>query len=101
MKLVEEELCCDLNLIDMPLFTTCPLFKKRVNEVAVTLIHSQAKKTVDLVQQLLSMELNFINVRHPDFIGRNMEQVRVDAQRVVREVGIGGGCDPATGGEED
>ena len=39
----------------------------------------QAQKTIDLIRQLLSMELNFINIHHPDFIGTHIEKVRVEA----------------------
>ena len=47
---------------------------------------SQSQKTVDLVRELLSMELNYINVRHPDFNGVHMERVRVEATAKVRKV---------------
>ena len=32
------------------------------------------------------MEPNFINVHHPDFIGCNMEKVRVEATADIRRV---------------
>ena len=47
---------------------------------------SQSQKTVDLIRQLLSMELNYVNVRHPDFIGIHMERVRVEATARVKKV---------------
>lgn len=39
-----------------------------------------------MVRELLSMELNYINVRHPDFNGVHMERVRVEATAKVRKV---------------
>ena len=50
-------------------------------------MHTQTQKTIDLIRQLISMELNFINVHHPDFIGSNIEKVRVEATADVRQVG--------------
>lgn len=49
---------------------------------------SQSQKTVDLIRQLLSMELNYVNVRHPDFVGIHMERVRVEATARVKKVGM-------------
>ena len=34
------------------------------------------------------MELNYVNVRHPDFVGTHMERVRADATTRVRQVGV-------------
>lgn len=45
----------------------------------------QAQKTIDLIRQLLSMELNFINIHHPDFIGMHIEKVRVEATAEVKK----------------
>lgn len=108
--MVQSELLCALQTIDIPLFTTCPLFKKRLMDTLQNLIrryvlqysslsllhtlvnsfllfiYSQSQKTVDLVRELLSMELNYINVRHPDFNGVHMERVRVEATAKVRKV---------------
>lgn len=95
VKLVEDELCWDAKKIELPLFTSCPLFKKRLQDCVEGIIHTsgplavlrrrQAQKTIDLVRQLLSMELNFINIHHPDFIGNHIEQVRLDATAEVRQ----------------
>ena len=85
-QLVENELCCCMKAITIPLFDSCPLFKKRMSECIEGVIHSQTAKTIDLIRQLISMELNFINVHHPDFIGTNMEKVRVEATADIRRV---------------
>ena len=100
-RLVEEELATDLQLVDLPIFTTCPLFQQRVFAVLQSLIHSfprlvpllgrQAQKTVELVRQLLAMELTLINVHHPDFCGTHIEKVRVEAAAAVQKVGIPAG----------
>ena len=39
-RLVEEELITDLQLVDLPIFTTCPLFKQRLFAVLQALITS-------------------------------------------------------------
>ena len=85
-RLVEEELCTDLQLIDLPIFTTCPLFKQRLLSVIQSIIHSllwflpintrQTQKTIELIRQLIGMELTLINVYHPDFNGTHIEKVR-------------------------
>ena len=85
-QLVENELCFAIQQISIPLFDTCPLFKKRLLECVESLIHTQTQKTIDLIRQLIAMELNFINVHHPDFIGTNIEKVRVEATNDVRNV---------------
>ena len=85
-QLVENELCFAIQQISIPLFDTCPLFKKRLLECVESLIHVQTQKTIDLIRQLIAMELNFINVHHPDFIGTNIEKVRVEATEDVRTV---------------
>ena len=95
VKLVEDELCWDEKKIELPIFTSCPLFKKRLQDCVEGVIHTcarrsgvrrrQAQKTIDLVRQLLSMELNFINIHHPDFIGTHIEKVRVEATAEVRK----------------
>lgn len=85
-QLVENELCCCMKAISIPLFDSCPLLKKRMFECIEGVIHSQTAKTIDLIRQLISMELNFINVHHPDFIGCNMEKVRVEATADIRRV---------------
>lgn len=43
---------------------------------------------MDLIRELLAMELNYVNVRHPDFVGTHMEKVRADATTCVRQVGV-------------
>ena len=95
-RLVEEELCTDLQLIDLPIFTTCPLFKQRLLSVIQSIIHSlllflpintrQTQKTIELIRQLIGMELTLINVYHPDFNGTHIEKVRVEATALVRKV---------------
>lgn len=95
-RLVEEELCTDLQLIDLPIFTTCPLFKQRLISVIQSIIHSllwflsinarQTQKTIELIRQLIGMELTLINVHHPDFNGTHIERVRVEATVSVRKV---------------
>lgn len=72
--------------VSIPLFDTCPVFKKKLLECVESLIHVQTQKTIDLIRQLISMELNFVNVHHPDFIGTNIEKVRVEATADVRRV---------------
>ena len=84
-RLVEEELITDLQLVDLPIFTTCPLFKQRLFAVLQALITSQSQKTVELVRQLLAMELTLINVHHPDFNGTHIERVRVEATAAVQK----------------
>ena len=84
-RLVEEELCTDLQLIDLPIFTTCPLFKQRLLSVIQSIIHSQTQKTIELIRQLIGMELTLINVYHPDFNGTHIEKVRVEATALVRK----------------
>ena len=102
-RLVEEELVTDLQLVDLPIFTTCPLFKQRLFAVLQALITSfprlvstigrQTQKTVELVRQLLAMELTLVNVRHPDFNGTHIEKVRVEAAAAVQRVEIPAGSD--------
>lgn len=99
--MVEEELVTDLQLVDLPIFTTCPLFKQRLFAVLQALITSfprlvstigrQTQKTVELVRQLLAMELTLVNVRHPDFNGTHIEKVRVEATAAVQKVAIPAG----------
>lgn len=85
-QLVENELCFAVKDISIPLFDTCPVFKKKLLECVESVIHVQTQKTIDLIRQLISMELNFVNVHHPDFIGTNIEKVRVEATADVRRV---------------
>ena len=85
MDLIREELLSGLQRIEIPIFLSCPLFKKRLLETIQSLIGTQSQKTVDLIRQLLSMELNYVNVRHPDFIGIHMERVRVEATARVKK----------------
>lgn len=110
VDLVREELLSGLQRIEIPLFVSCPLFKKRLLETIQSLIRMyaifflipsrQSQKTVDLIRQLLSMELNYVNVRHPDFIGVHMERVRVEATARVKKVGMSIECQIAIDGIE-
>lgn len=84
---MENELCFAIKQVSIPLFDTCPLFKKRLQDCVESVVHTQTQKTIDLIRQLISMELNFINVHHPDFVGSNIEKVRVEATADVRQVG--------------
>ena len=96
VDLIREELLSGLQRIEIPIFVSCPLFKKRLLDTIQSLIQTyssfslipcrQSQKTVDLIRQLLSMELNYVNVRHPDFIGVHMERVRVEATARVKKV---------------
>lgn len=38
INLVQEELVCALRLVELPLFTSCPLFKKRLLDTAQSVI---------------------------------------------------------------
>ena len=38
VELVQSELLCALQMVEIPLFTTCPLFKKRLMDTLQNLI---------------------------------------------------------------
>lgn len=40
VKLVEDELCWDEKKIDLSIFTSCPLFKKRLQDCVEGIVHT-------------------------------------------------------------
>ena len=43
MELVQEELLCSLQRVELPLFSSCPVFKKRLLETLQSLIRTWEK----------------------------------------------------------
>ncbi|KAJ9076648.1 Dynamin- GTPase protein [Entomophthora muscae] len=68
-ELAYEELMKICHSCSSKELTKFPKLNAKINEVVSDLLRERLKPTTDSVENLISLELAYINTRHPDFIG--------------------------------
>mmetsp|Transcript_13291 Transcript_13291/g.21813 ORF Transcript_13291/g.21813 Transcript_13291/m.21813 type:complete len:697 (+) Transcript_13291:164-2254(+) len=69
VSLVHDEVRRLVAQCEPPELTTYPMLRMRVLEVANGLIRESLPATQEMVNDLITMELGYVNTDHPDFVG--------------------------------
>ena len=83
--IVFEELRRVINQITIPEIERFDTLSNRISEVIENLLNKCLVQTDDIIQNLVEIELGYINTSHPDFVA-GMDKARNDDQRPPQQM---------------
>ncbi|CAK78344.1 unnamed protein product (macronuclear) [Paramecium tetraurelia] len=87
--IIFEELRRVINQISIPEIERFDVLSNRIQEVIENLLNKCLIQTDEIIQNLLEIEIGYINTSHPDFVSGmdlvNREEQRQQPQQIIRE----------------
>ena len=96
VELVYEEMQLIIQdcLAHIPEFQRFPALREGVNQVSTKLLRERLPVTNEMVQNLVAIELAYVNTNHPDFVGGHRAAYEAYMKAQTRE--LAGAATPAT-----